>query len=119
MRGKTLWPPAPSTNECFQSLNTCGDPMANESAAGAAVSGSAPQTLISGFKRLDGAADARDQSPAADAGDDRDRLGRVFQDLQTHGRMTGDEIVIVERMDKGPFHSRKRALLQRLPSDIV
>src|ERR1700683_359188 len=49
MRGKRLWPPAPSTNEAFQSLNTCGDPIENDKAVGAAVSGSTPHTLIAGF----------------------------------------------------------------------
>ena len=84
MRGKTLWPPAPSTNDAFQSVNTCGEPIANESAAGAAVSGSAPQTLISGLQRLDRAADAGDEPAAADAGDDRGRVGRVLEDLEPH-----------------------------------
>ena len=46
--GKTLLPPAPSTNVAFQSGNTCGEPFAKESAAGAAVSGSAPHALIAG-----------------------------------------------------------------------
>src|SRR5213594_162667 len=48
IRGNTLLPPAPSTNVAFQSENTCAEPFANESAAGAAVSGSAPHTRISG-----------------------------------------------------------------------
>ena len=52
MRGKTLWPPAPSTNELFHSLNFCGNPAARESAIGAAVSGSTPQMLISGLSAL-------------------------------------------------------------------
>lgn len=49
MRGKTLCPPAPSTNDAFQSLKACGDPAASDSATGAAVSGSAPQILMSGL----------------------------------------------------------------------
>ena len=49
MRGNRLWPPAPSTKDGFQSWNTWGDPLAKDNAAGAAVSGSAPQTLIRGF----------------------------------------------------------------------
>ena len=48
MRGKRLWPPAPSTNDAFQALNTCGEPRSNDNAAGAAVSGSAPHTRIEG-----------------------------------------------------------------------
>ena len=43
MRGRTLRLPAPSTNDDFRPLNTCGDPILNESAVGAAVSGSAPR----------------------------------------------------------------------------
>src|SRR5438132_1584048 len=46
MRGNRLLPPAPSTNDGFQSLNTWGDPIEKDRAAGAAVSGSAPHTLI-------------------------------------------------------------------------
>ena len=52
IRGKTLWPPAPSTNDGFQSGNRCGDPIFAESAAGAPVSGSTPQILISGRSAL-------------------------------------------------------------------
>ncbi len=52
MRGKTLWPPAPSTNEAFHSANGCGEPMASERAIGAAVSGSAPQTWMPGLSAL-------------------------------------------------------------------
>ncbi len=50
MRGKTLWPPAPSTNDGFHAANRCGEPLASESARGAAVSGSAPQTLTRGLR---------------------------------------------------------------------
>ena len=50
MRGKTLMPPAPSTNEGRHSVKTCADCIANDRARGAAVSGSAPHTLTSGFK---------------------------------------------------------------------
>ena len=52
MRGKTLCPPAPSTKDAFQSGNACGDPMAKERAAGAAVAGSALHTRTSGFSAL-------------------------------------------------------------------
>ena len=52
--------------------------------------------------------DARDESAAADAGNDRGRVGRVFKNLQSHRRMAGDEIVIVERMHERPFGSGKR-----------
>src|SRR5580704_9940904 len=49
MRGKTLLPPAPSTNEAFHSVKTWADPIENDRSVGAAVSGSAPQILIAGF----------------------------------------------------------------------
>ena len=49
IRGKRLWPPAPSTNEAVHPGNGCGEPMENDRAAGAAVSGSDPHTLIEGF----------------------------------------------------------------------
>ena len=91
----------------------------NESAAGAAVSGSAPQTWISGLSALIAAADARDEPPSPDAGNDRNRVGRVFQNLQSHGRVTGDEIVIVERMHERSFNAGKRMLVERLPGDLV
>ena len=47
------------------------------------------------------------------------RVGRVFKNLETHRRMTGDEIVIVERMHKRSFGSGKRTILERFPGDIV
>src|ERR1700730_6498717 len=49
MRRKTLWPPAPSTNDGCHPVNACADPILNESAVGAAVSGSAPKTLMFGL----------------------------------------------------------------------
>src|SRR5207247_8976531 len=52
MRGNMLWPPAPSTQEGFQVGNTCGGPFANESAAGAAVSGATPKIFVAGFADL-------------------------------------------------------------------
>ncbi len=72
-----------------------------------------------GLERLDRAADAGDESAAADAGDDGFRIGRVFQNLETHRSVTGDEVVIVERVHKRSFGSRIRTLLERLPCDIV
>src|SRR2546422_10229748 len=56
IRGNTLLPPAPSTNVAFQSGNTCAEPLAKESAAGAAVSGSGPHDLISGRDAFTGLA---------------------------------------------------------------
>src|SRR5438876_852899 len=48
-RGQILLPPSPSTNDCFHSVKVCGDCFAKDSAPGAAVSGSAPQTFTSGL----------------------------------------------------------------------
>src|ERR1051325_3125608 len=48
IRGKMLLPPAPSTNEACQFMNCCGPPFSNDSAPGAAVSGSAPRTRTCG-----------------------------------------------------------------------
>ena len=86
---------------------------------GAAVSGSAPRIRTSGLQRLDGARDAGDQAAAADAGDDRGRVRRVLENLEAHGRVTGDELVIVERVHERPFHARKRTRVQRLPGHVV
>ena len=48
IRGKMLLPPAPSTNEACQPANCCGEPFSNDSAPGAAVSGSAPRMRTCG-----------------------------------------------------------------------
>src|SRR5258706_164576 len=42
IRGNTLLPPAPSTNVAFQFANTCAEPLANESIAGADRPDAAP-----------------------------------------------------------------------------
>ena len=83
-----LCPPAPSTKEACQFLNTCGEPFSNESAAGAAVSGSAPHTLTSGFNAFIALAYARDKSAAAYRGDDRHCLRFIFKNLKAHRRVT-------------------------------
>ena len=46
-------------------------------------------------------------------------LGRIFQNLQPHRGMTGDEIVIVERMNEGSFGAGKGARVERAPGDVV
>ena len=89
-------------NDGFQSGNTCGEPAAKDSAAGAAVSGSAPNTFTSGFSALTALADADDQPAAADARRSRRRVGRIFENLEPHRGVAGDEIVIVERVDERP-----------------
>ena len=52
IRGKTLRPPAASTKDAFQFGKAWGDPKENDSAAGAAVSGSAPHTRVFGRRAL-------------------------------------------------------------------
>ena len=80
---------------------------ASESAIGAAVSGSTPQIVTPGAERLERAADAGDESAAADARDHGRGLGRVLQNLQPHRGVTGDEIVIVERMNERSLEHRE------------
>jgi len=82
----------------FPLWNSCAVPLANESAAGAAVSGSAPHTLISGRKRFHGARHAGDQPATADRGNDRDGVRRILENLEAHRRVTGYEVLIVEWM---------------------
>ena len=106
MRGKMLRPPAPSTNEGCHSSKAWAVPAANERAAGAAVSGSAPQTRIPGLSAL-----------SADAGDHRGGVGRVLEDLERHRRVAGDEGVVVEGMDERALDAREAPFLHRFPGD--
>ena|SRR6516162_6350204 len=71
------------------------------------------------LERLDGAANADDEAAAADACNDRGGVGRVFKDLQTHRRMTGNEIVVIKRMHKYPFDPGERTFLKGLPRDFI
>ena len=97
MRGNTLWPPAPSTNDLSHSLNSCRRPRREgKRKRRGRLRFHAPNFDLRS-KRLDRAAHAGDESAAADARDDRDGVGRVFQNLEAHRPMAGDEIVIVER----------------------
>ena len=52
--------------------------------------------------RLDRASNAGDQPAATDRGDDRLHVRQVFKDLEPHGGMAGDEVVIVEGVMKVP-----------------
>ena len=65
-------------------------------AAGAAVSGSAPQTRISGPSALIALPSPGNEPAAADAGDDGRGVGRVLEDLESHRSVTGDEVVVVK-----------------------
>src|SRR5258708_14030207 len=69
--------------------------------------------------RLDRAADAGDQATAADRGDDGAHVGQVLEDLQAHGAMAGDEIVIVERVDEGAVEPGISMRLGRLPRLLI
>jgi hypothetical protein len=46
-----------------------------------------------------------DEPAAADAADDRLCVGFVFENLEPHRAMPGDEIVIVERMHERPLRT--------------
>src|ERR1051325_2529302 len=111
MRGNTLLPPAPSTNVACHSGNSSAVPLANERAAGAAVSGSATPKRTSGLRPLP----PRGPPAPADRRDDGRRVGRVLENLEPHGRVTGDEILIVERMHERSLDSRIRPVVERLP----
>src|SRR5437899_1497302 len=58
-------------------------------------------------------------SAAADRGDYGAHVGQVLDDLETHGAVTGDEIVIVERVDEGAVEPGELMRLDRLPGVIV
>src|SRR5579864_3868015 len=63
MRGNTDFPPQPSTQLAFQVGNFCGDPAASDQASGAAVSGSAANTLTLGARSFMAAAMPHDKPP--------------------------------------------------------
>ena len=57
--------------------------------------------LHMGGDRLDGAGHAGDQSAAADGHQNRVHVAHFVHDLQTDGALTGDDVLIVEGVDKG------------------
>ena len=46
----------------------------------------------------------------------RDEFGRVFEDFERHGRIAGDEIVVVEGMHKCAFDTFVSARFERVPA---
>ena len=84
MRGKTLWPPAPSTKDASHSGNFCGDPAASERDSGAAVSGSAAQSLMSGFKAFTALPTPVIRPPPPTPQITAAASGAVLEDLQAH-----------------------------------
>src|SRR5690606_28474938 len=48
---------------------------------------------------LDGARDARDETPAADAHDDRVDLGEVVVDLEADRALADDDVAVIEGRD--------------------
>src|SRR6185295_5007093 len=58
--------------------------------------------------------DARDEPAAADRHDERVELVRVLEHLERHGALTGDDVVVIERM-----HVRASALARDLERDRV
>jgi len=115
MRGNRLWPPAPSTKDRFQSLNTWGDPLAKDNAAGAAVSGSAPQTLIRGFSAFRALPTPVINPPPPMAAMTATASGQSLKDLQAHRCVAGNEIVVVERVHERPVNSRESTISKGLP----
>jgi len=114
-----LWPPAPSTNEAFQSLKTCGEPFLERKRGGRGRLRFSSEDFDLGFERFDPARDACDQSTASDRRDDRFCVRRVFQNLERHRAVTGDEIVVVERMNKRSLRAGILSIFERLPGDVV
>ena len=57
--------------------------------------------LHMGGDRLDGAGHAGDQSAAADGHQNRVHVAHFIHDLQTDGALTGNDVLIVEGVDKG------------------
>jgi hypothetical protein len=119
MRGKRLWPPAPSTNDAFQSWKTCGDPIENDKAVGAAVSGSTPQILMAGFNAFKALPYPGNESTSADGGDDGDRVRCVLENFESHGAVARDEVLVVEGMHKRPGHARIGAITEGAPRRLV
>ena len=97
---------------------TCGDRLANDYAPGAAVSGSAPQTLTAGLSSLRMALPIPVTRPPPPIAAITVTLRAVFEDLQPECRIPGDEVVVVERMDERAFDSWEGALLHRLPRGV-
>src|SRR5207247_5493103 len=71
------------------------------------------------IKRFDGATNPSNQSATANAGDDGSRIWRVFKDFERHRPVTGNKIMIIERMNKYSVGPGKRTVLQRFPCYIV
>src|SRR5207249_4699404 len=74
------------------------------------------------YLRLEGfdcAADASDEPATTNAGNDRRRIWCVFQNFKSHCSVTGDEIVIVERMNKCSLRSGKRTFVECFPGHVV
>src|ERR1700729_984257 len=75
--------------------------------------------LDSGIEGFESAAYARDEATAADCGDDRGGVRSIFENLEAHRRMTGDEIMIVEWVHERPFHAGKRSIPKGLPRGCI
>ena len=96
------------------------NPFRNDNAAGAAVSGSAPQTLISGLNSFDARSNAGNKTAAADARQSLRRVsGASSRISKRHRSVSGNEIMIVKGMNKRPVDSWKRALFQSLPRALI
>ena len=52
------------------------------------------------LQRFHGTAHAGNQTAAADGGNDGDRVRRIFENLESHGAVSRDEVMIIEGMHK-------------------
>ena len=64
-----------------------------------------------GLERFDRAGDTDNQSTATYAGDNRGRIWRILENLEPHCPVTGNEIVVIERMHERAIDPRKCPVL--------
>ena len=110
-----LWPPAPSTNEAFQFWKGLRRTFLKRKRSGRGGFRLDTEDLDFRLERLDRAAHTGDQSAAADARDHGGGVWSVFENFEAHRAVTGDEIVIVERMNEcsvGPGYDRSSSAFQ-------
>ena len=117
MRGKTLLPPAPSTNDACHSGNACGEPAGKRARHRRRGFRLGAEDLHVRPQRPDGTPGAGDEPAAAEGRDDDGDVGRILEDLEPHGGVAGDEVVVIEGMHEGALDAGIGALLQRLPRD--
>ncbi len=115
IRGKTLFPPEPSTNVACQCGKTEAWPRANESAPGASLRLGTVDAHV-GLARSNAGSDAGNEAAPTNRGDDGLDGRQILDDLQAHRRIARDEVVVVEGVNEGSIDTRKRAVFHRLPT---